>query len=108
MPYNLNIHHRQSIRLRDYDYAQQGAYFITVCTAQKLPLFGNVVDGVIALSDVGDIAHDEWQNIPAMRPYEEPSAISCNSIQRSVARWISQCLSLSACNTGSVTSKGWL
>jgi len=30
---------RQSIRLRDYDYASPGAYFVTICAYQRQPLF---------------------------------------------------------------------
>lgn len=30
-PYNPNAHHRRSIRLKGYDYALAGAYFITMC-----------------------------------------------------------------------------
>ena len=33
--YNPDVHHRQSIRLRGYDYAQPGLYFVTVCTYKK-------------------------------------------------------------------------
>jgi hypothetical protein len=29
---NPAIHHRRSIRLRNYDYSQAGAYFVTICT----------------------------------------------------------------------------
>jgi len=35
MTYNAEIHHRRSIRLRNYDYSQAGAYFVTVCTWGK-------------------------------------------------------------------------
>jgi len=31
MHYNPKYHHRRSIRLKGYDYAQAGLYFITVC-----------------------------------------------------------------------------
>jgi hypothetical protein len=31
MTYNPDIHNRKSIRLKDYDYSQEGLYFITVC-----------------------------------------------------------------------------
>jgi hypothetical protein len=37
---------RRSLRLQGYDYAQSGAYFVTICTHQRLPLFGQVVDAV--------------------------------------------------------------
>ena len=29
---NPDIHHRHSIRLKGYDYSQEGLYFITICT----------------------------------------------------------------------------
>src|SRR4051812_46746834 len=32
MAYNPDIHHRRSIRLKNYDYTTPGAYFITTCT----------------------------------------------------------------------------
>ena len=31
MPYNPTIHHRRTIRLKDYDYSQAGLYFVTIC-----------------------------------------------------------------------------
>ena len=33
--YNPNIHHRKSIRLKGYDYAQEGLYFITLCCNRR-------------------------------------------------------------------------
>ncbi len=36
-------HYRhRSIRLRGYDYTQPGAYFVTICTHGRTPLFGRV------------------------------------------------------------------
>ena len=35
-------HQRHSIRLKDYDYSQEGAYFVTICTQNKMLLFENV------------------------------------------------------------------
>ncbi|MCJ7738737.1 MAG: transposase, partial [Anaerolineae bacterium] len=29
MPYDPDVHHRRSIRLRGYDYTLAGAYFVT-------------------------------------------------------------------------------
>jgi putative transposase len=34
---------RRSIRLRGYDYAQPGAYFVTICTYQRERCLGSVV-----------------------------------------------------------------
>jgi REP element-mobilizing transposase RayT len=64
MPYNSNIHHRRSIRLKGYDYTQQGAYFVTICTHQRNCLFGEIVDGEIKLNTNGGIAWGSWLSIP--------------------------------------------
>ncbi|MBI2918823.1 MAG: transposase [Chloroflexi bacterium] len=53
-------HHRRSIRLPGYDYAQPGGYFLTVSTAGRVCLFGDVVDGEMRLNDCGQIVRDEW------------------------------------------------
>ncbi len=34
---------RKSIRLKDYDYSQNGAYFVTICTQNRECLFGEIV-----------------------------------------------------------------
>ena len=64
MPYNPNIHHRHSIRLKGYDYTQQGAYFVTICTHQRNCLFGEIVDGEMKLNTNGEIARGSWLSIP--------------------------------------------
>jgi REP element-mobilizing transposase RayT len=53
-------HHRRSIRLPGYDYAAGGSYFITICTAGRECVFGEVTDGEMILSDAGRIAEEEW------------------------------------------------
>ncbi len=55
---------RRSIRLRHYDYCQSGYYFLTLCTDQRRNLFGGVVDGVIRLSPMGELAATCWQALP--------------------------------------------
>ena len=57
---NPNIHHRRSIRLKEYDYSQVGLYFITLCCQDRIHLFGEVVNGEMILNELGQIAHDEW------------------------------------------------
>jgi REP element-mobilizing transposase RayT len=59
---------RRSLRLKDYDYAQAGAYFVTICTQDRLCLFGEVVDDVMRLSDAGEMASSLWKNLPAQFP----------------------------------------
>ena len=53
-------HRRRSIRLPGYDYTSPGAYFVTICTHQGELLFGDVVDGEVALNEQGQIPYEEW------------------------------------------------
>jgi putative transposase len=57
--------HRRSLRLKDYDYAATGAYFVTVCTQNRACLFSEVVDDVVRLNEYGDIVLKCWEEIPA-------------------------------------------
>jgi putative transposase len=59
---------RSSIRLTDYDYAQNGAYFVTICAAQRLCLFGDIADGVMRCSAVGQVVESAWQDLPHHTP----------------------------------------
>jgi putative transposase len=56
--------HRQSIRLKNYDYASNGAYFVTICVAQRLHLFGEISDATMQLNDFGKIAYNCWLELP--------------------------------------------
>jgi putative transposase len=60
MIFDPKKHHRRSIRLKGYDYAQTGAYFVTLCTWQRDCIFGEVVGGRCRLSALGQIVQDEW------------------------------------------------
>lgn len=71
MPYNPDIHHRRSIRLKEYDYTQAGAYFVTIVTHLREPLFGKVVNGEMKLNALGEIAKREWFKTAELRPYIE-------------------------------------
>jgi REP element-mobilizing transposase RayT len=64
-------HHRRSIRLKGFDYTQSGAYYITIVTYQRQHVFGVVVNGVMHLNELGQIAHDEWFKTALLRPYVE-------------------------------------
>ena len=55
---------RRSLRLKGYDYAQTGTYFVTICTPKKQSLFGEVVGGEMVLNDVGRIIQMCWSQIP--------------------------------------------
>lgn len=64
-------HHRKSIRLQGYDYAQAGAYFVTIVTYRRDPLFGKIENGIMALNDFGKIADECWLAIPEHFPFVE-------------------------------------
>ena len=53
MKYNPKIHHRRSIRLHDYDYSQEGFYFVTICVQDHKCLFGEITNGEVRLNDLG-------------------------------------------------------
>ena len=68
MNYNPQIHHRRSIRLKNYDYASSGAYFVTIVTHGRQCLFGAIVDGAMRLNEWGAIVCDEWLKTEIIRP----------------------------------------
>lgn len=55
--------YRQNIRLRNYDYASPGAYFITLVTHQRSLLFGDINNGKLMATALGSIAEQHWLNI---------------------------------------------
>ncbi len=57
-------HRRRSIRLKGYDYAQPGAYFVTIVTHSRQCLLGDIEAGEMRLTDVGQIVAACWQAIP--------------------------------------------
>ena len=59
--------HRKNIRLTGYDYASEGAYFITIVTQDREPLFGSVVYGEMVLNEFGKIVAEEWERSGAIR-----------------------------------------
>lgn len=60
----ISFPQRKSPRLQGYDYAQSGAYFVTICTQDRAHLFGEIVDGEMQLSAAGQIAQERWFALP--------------------------------------------
>jgi REP element-mobilizing transposase RayT len=79
-----------SARLPGYDYGQNGAYFITICTKSRMHFFGEIVDvdvqtsksdnvetpesgvsTVMALNEIGQLAQKYWMEIPNHFPFIE-------------------------------------
>ena len=65
----MKLPKRKNIRLKDYDYSQNGVYFITICTQDRRNLFGSIdVDvgqGLCScrLTDIGNIVENEIVNL---------------------------------------------
>lgn len=52
---------RKNLRLPEYDYAQEGMYFVTVCTHDKACLFGDIVNDEMVLIHGGKMV-ERWYN----------------------------------------------
>jgi REP element-mobilizing transposase RayT len=61
-------HQRRSIRLPEYDYSQEGAYFVTIITQDRKCLFGEVIEREMVLNDVGKMVEQVWKDIPKRFP----------------------------------------
>lgn len=69
-PYQLSMAvtyhdwHRRSTRCKPWDYTSPGRYFVTVNAVGKACIFGDIVDGHMALNEFGRIVDDCWHDIP--------------------------------------------
>jgi REP element-mobilizing transposase RayT len=61
-------YHRRSIRLRNFDYGQPSAYFVTICARDRECLFGQIEDGKILLNRFGLVLEEEWHRTAQIRP----------------------------------------
>ena len=71
MTYDPTKHHRRSIRLQSYDYSWPGAYFITLCVREKECVLGDIVDGEMRLSEIGQIVTEAWLWLAERYPHLE-------------------------------------
>ena len=69
MAFDPDIHRRRSIRLPDYDYAQPGANFFTICTQDRVCLFGEIQDDAMYLNEAGDMVWQWWGEVASKFPY---------------------------------------
>ena len=59
----------ESARCKNYDYASNGAYFITIVTKDRQHFFGNIINGSMVLNDIGKITQKYWNEIPNHFPF---------------------------------------
>lgn len=70
----MDYRRRKSIRLKDYDYSQAGAYFVTVCTRNRIHLFGEIIDGKMSMNESGCIVQQCWDELLIHYPQVELDA----------------------------------
>ena len=63
MKYQAEIHRRRSIRLKEYDYSQANAYFVTLCSQHRECLFGEIKAGIMHLNYAGLMATKWYQTL---------------------------------------------
>ncbi|WP_199711418.1 transposase [Prosthecochloris sp. ZM_2] len=71
-PHENHLPKRKSIRLNSYDYAQNGLYYLTICTHNKQCLFGKISDGSVHLNSYGEIVEHEWLRTAGIRKNMTP------------------------------------
>ena len=84
MKYDPMIHQRRSMRLKGYDYASPGAYFVTLVAYQREQLFGEVVNGEMKCSALGEIVREEWMRSIGVRKeiqlFEDENVVMPNHV----------------------------
>lgn len=64
MRYGSGKRGRRSIRLKEYDYTQPGAYFVTICTEGGRCVFGEIANAEMQLNDAGRMIKTVWDELP--------------------------------------------
>ncbi len=62
---------RKHPRLKAFDYASGGVFFVTVCAAEKKKIFGSIAGGeeaVLKLNALGQLAYENMRKIPEIYP----------------------------------------
>jgi putative transposase len=52
---------RKLNKLPSYDYAQKGAFFITICVHNREKVFGKIFNGEMILNEYGKVVEMQWQ-----------------------------------------------
>ena len=60
MKFDPQKHHRRSIRLKEYDYSQAGAYYVTIDVQNRECLFGEIVNYEMILNEAGKMIIEQW------------------------------------------------
>lgn len=66
-----NKYRIESVRLKNWDYRNNGAYFITINTGNRKHFFGEIINSEMQLSPIGEYAQNFWMEIPKHFPFVE-------------------------------------
>jgi hypothetical protein len=66
--YKRHLPRRQPRRLKGYNYAKAGTYFVTLNCKLRFPFFGEIKEGKMILNEFGTIVQNEWVRTPEIRP----------------------------------------
>lgn len=70
-----NKYRISSARLKNWDYGNNGAYFITICTRKREHFFGEIVsvddENEMQFNEIGVLANEFWAEIPKHFPFVE-------------------------------------
>ncbi len=64
-----NKYRIESTRLKNWDYSNDGYYFITICTQNRNHFFGEIMDSKMQLNGIGKLAKKFWLQIPLQFDY---------------------------------------
>lgn len=62
------LSNRKSIRLKNYDYSQDGYYFLTICTQNRECIFGDIVNREMKPNSLGNLVVKTWELLPNRFP----------------------------------------
>ena len=72
----MEYHHRKQIRLSEYDYRQNGAYYVTICTENKCKILCDIrpaqradLEPIYQLTEIGMTVRDVIEGIPGIDKY---------------------------------------
>ncbi len=64
-----NKYRMESTRLPNWDYGSNAAYFVTICTKNRIHYFGEISNRGMKLSEIGKMAVKYWDEIPQHFPF---------------------------------------
>jgi len=59
-----NKYRIESTRLQNWDYSTPGYYFFTICTDDRINLFGEIINHQMSINDIGRIIWECWYDLP--------------------------------------------